>query len=140
MLRSKHQLLTTWIWLCPLAMPLAVNAPAFADASIAPEISIDELKTLVDKKGAVILDANGDSVFKEGHIPGAIHYGSQQKNLAKVLPADKNALIVAYCGGPMCTAWEDAAKDAKKLGYTNIKHFKGGIKTWKSTGQKTEKS
>jgi rhodanese-related sulfurtransferase len=40
-------------------------------------------------------------------------------------------MIVAYCGGPACTAWKKAAQDACKLGYTNIKHFKEGISGWK---------
>ena len=47
-----------------------------------------------------------------------------------MLPADKNALIVAYCGGPKCGAWKKAAKAAAALGYTNIKHFSGGISGW----------
>ena len=36
------------------------------------------------------------------------------------------------------SAWEAAAKEAKALGYTNFKHFKGGIKGWKDAGLATE--
>jgi rhodanese-related sulfurtransferase len=56
-----------------------------------------------------------------------------------VLPKDKNALIVAYCGNPKCTAYQAAAKAAKKLGYKNIKHLSAGISGWKEAGEKTEK-
>ncbi len=107
-------------------------------SDLAPEASLEDLKKLVDSKGAVIIDVNSAKSFESGHIPGAIHFASHEKDLTKVLPSDKTALIVAYCGGTLCTAWESAAKSAKALGYTNIKHFKGGISTWKKSGLKTE--
>jgi rhodanese-related sulfurtransferase len=53
------------------------------------------------------------------------------------LPADKNALVVAYCGGPSCNAYTAAAKKAKALGYTNVKHLSAGISGWKAAGEKT---
>jgi rhodanese-related sulfurtransferase len=38
----------------------------------------------------------------------------------------------------MCTAWEDAAKKVKELGYTNVKHLKVGIKGWKEAKYPTQ--
>ena len=96
-----------------------------------PEISKTELKTLAEQKAATIFDVNSDESFKEAHVPGAIHYGTVKGNFAKQLPQDKSAIIVAYCGGPSCGAWKKAASEACKLGYTNVKHFKGGISGWK---------
>jgi rhodanese-related sulfurtransferase len=61
-------------------------------------------------------------------------------NLAKSLPADKGALVVAYCGGPTCGAYAAAAKAAKELGYTNVKHMSAGISGWMQAGEKTEKT
>jgi len=58
------------------------------------------------------------------------NYEAAKDSLAKHLPADKNALIVAYCDGPKCSAWKAAAKAAADLGYTNVKHFSGGISGW----------
>jgi rhodanese-related sulfurtransferase len=55
-----------------------------------------------------------------------------------VLPADKAALVVAYCGSPKCGAYKKAANAAVQLGYTNVKHFSGGISGWKSAGEPTE--
>lgn len=124
-----------------LAAAFLVVAPAAfaADAVKAPEISLDELKKTVETKSATIIDANGTAMYKDGHIPGAVSFAANEKTLASVLPKDKGAPIVAYCGGPLCSAWEDAAKQAQAMGYTNIKHFKGGIKGWKEAGQKVEK-
>jgi rhodanese-related sulfurtransferase len=59
-------------------------------------------------------------------------------DLAKALPADKGALVVAYCGGPSCGSYAAAAKAAKELGYTNVKHMSAGLSGWKSAGEKTE--
>ncbi len=115
--------------LSPIALGYSSSALAVETVK-APEVSLDEVKKLVDSKGAFFLDANSSKTYKEAHIPGAISYADNKKELSKVLPSDKNALIVAYCGGPRCTAWEAAAADAQKLGYTNIKHFKGGLKVW----------
>jgi len=56
------------------------------------------------------------------------------------LPADKAALVVAYCGGPKCMAYQAGADAAMKLGYTNVKHFPGGISGWKKAGEKCEKA
>ncbi|MFZ2643029.1 MAG: rhodanese-like domain-containing protein, partial [Verrucomicrobiia bacterium] len=75
----------------------------------------------------------------EGHIPGAINFSSTKGKLAKLLPKDKSALVVAYCGGPSCGAYAAAASAAKSLGYTNVKHLSAGISGWMKAGEKTEK-
>jgi rhodanese-related sulfurtransferase len=103
-----------------------------------PDISIKELKTAMASKSVTLLDANGSDSYKEGHIPGAIDFTST-KELAKVLPKDKGALIVAYCGGPQCQAYQSAAKAAEKLGYKNVKHLAAGISGWHDAGEKMEK-
>ena len=104
------------------------------------EVSIQELDGIVAAKNATIIDVNSAKSYTDGHIPGAVSFAKAKANLADVLPKDKSALIVAYCGGPLCTAWEEAAAKAKQLGYSNIKHFKGGIKVWKEAGKSVEKA
>jgi len=104
-----------------------------------PDITIPELKTAMASQKLVLLDANGSESWQAGHIPGAIDFTAQKDNLSSVLPADKNELIVAYCGNPQCQAYLSAAAAAKKLGYTNIKHLVVGIAGWKDAHEKTEK-
>ena len=113
-------------------LALTVRAAEF------PDITIKELKTEMAAKKVALLDANGTETWEKGHIPGAINFETTEEKLASVLPKDKNALIVAYCGNPKCTAYQAAAKAAKKLGYTNIKHLTAGIAGWKEAGEKTE--
>ena len=103
-----------------------------------PEITIPELKSAISAKQVVLLDANGTETWSKGHIPGAIDFTAAKDNLANVLPKDKNALVVAYCGGPKCQAYQAAAKAAEKLGYKNVKHLTAGISGWQEAGEKTE--
>jgi rhodanese-related sulfurtransferase len=103
-----------------------------------PDISVGDLKMAIADKSVTLLDANGTEMYREGHIPGAINFEASADQLQKVLPKDKGALIVAYCGGPKCMAYKAAAAKALELGYTNVKHLPAGISGWKSAGEKVE--
>src|SRR5687768_7172167 len=90
---------------------------AFAVAAVVlageyPDVSIKDLKKAIEKKEVVVIDVNGTETWEKGHIPGAIDFEANEEKFASVLPKDKNALIVAYCGGPKCTAYQRAAKKA----------------------------
>tara|TARA_B100000676_G_C17880467_1_gene733667 strand:+ start:541 stop:993 length:453 start_codon:yes stop_codon:yes gene_type:complete len=105
-----------------------------------PDISIKELKEQIAAKKVTVIDVMSAKSFAKGHVPTAISYAKSGKSLAKLLPKDKDALIVAYCGGPKCKAYKRAADLAAKLGYTNVKHMSAGISGWKSAGEKVEKA
>lgn len=74
-------------------------------------MKMDEAQELV-KKGPkagnyTMFDSRPGGRYHEGHIPGAqsLPLGEMEKldkegTLAAKLPADKNALLVFYCGGP----------------------------------------
>jgi rhodanese-related sulfurtransferase len=123
-----------------LALCAAVCLTATVYAGEFQDITIKQLKSEMAAKKVTLLDANGTESWESGHIPGAVNFETTESKLASVLPKDKSALIVAYCGNPKCTAYQAAAKAAKKLGYTNIKHLSAGISGWKEAGEKTDKS
>jgi rhodanese-related sulfurtransferase len=117
---------------------------AFALAAVVlageyPDVSIKELKKAIEQKEVTVIDVNGTESWEKGHIPGAIDFESNEAKLAALLPKDKNALVVAYCGGPKCMAYKQAAKKAEALGYKNVKHLSAGISGWNEAGEKTEK-
>lgn len=103
-----------------------------------PEIKRKALNKAMKENKVFLIDANGSESYAKAHIPGAVDFESTGDALTEKLPQDKNALVVAYCGGPGCMAWSKAAKKLEELGYTNVKHYKGGIKEWKSSGMKVE--
>ncbi|MBL9153882.1 MAG: rhodanese-like domain-containing protein [Verrucomicrobiales bacterium] len=120
---------------------LACAVVALATSAIGgeyPDISINELKTAIKDGKVTVIDVNGSAGYAKGHIPGAVDFRAT-KDLASVLPKDKGALIVAYCGGPSCSAYKAAAEAAEKLGYTNVKHLSAGISGWLQAGEATEK-
>ena len=120
-----------------LAMALFASGAYAGDF---PDISIGELKEAINARKVTVIDVNGKDTWAQGHIPGAIEFGASKGNLAALLPKDKDALVVAYCGGPSCGAYAAAAKAAKALGYTNVKHLVAGISGWKQAGEKMEKA
>lgn len=120
-----------------ISASLLFSLNAFAGSF--PDISLTDLKSDIATKKVTLLDVNGPVSYANGHIPGAIDYTAHTADLSKVLPSDKNALIVAYCGNEHCGAYARAAEAASKLGYTNVQHFKPGIAGWKAAGEPTEK-
>jgi rhodanese-related sulfurtransferase len=123
-----------------LLFALGLTAVVLAASSKFPSISHADLQAAIAKKSVTLLDANGTESFNEGRIPGAIDYEANEKKLAALLPKDKNALIVAYCGNEYCNAYLAAATTAKELGYTNVQHYSPGIDGWKKSGARIEKS
>jgi rhodanese-related sulfurtransferase len=102
-----------------------------------PEIKQADLVKALKDKSAFVVDANGPDSYASAHIPGAVSFDKAKGEFSGKLPADKNALIVAYCGGPGCEAWCGAADKLEAMGYKNIRHYKGGIKEWKEAGLET---
>ena len=122
-----------------LSAAVAVSVAVPARAAEVPSISHAALVKAIQAKKVVLLDVNGTDSYKSGHIPGAMNFEAVQKNLRSRLPANKNALIVAYCGNEMCGAYKQGAQAAMKLGYKNVRHYSPGIAGWKKSGARVAK-
>lgn len=75
------------------------------------QLNMDDAIALVEKGpkagNYTMFDSRPGSRYHTGHIPGALSlpFGEMEKldkegKLVEKLPADKNALVVFYCGGP----------------------------------------
>lgn len=139
----KYALIPMLLLACCVARVSTVNAAEETKAAAAApryaDIDHKDLLKLIADKKVFLLDCNGSETFKTGHLPGAVDFESKSADLAKTLPADKDALIVAYCGSVYCPAYKNGADAAAKLGYTNIKHYPGGLAGWQESGEKLEK-
>lgn len=88
----------------PYAVSLSVKPPA----KIAPEklLSSDEISKLVaigpEKGGFLLVDSRPAPRYNEGHLPHAVSMPNDKfDNLKdKVLPAEKDKLVIFYCAGP----------------------------------------
>jgi len=121
-----------------LALGVAALFAVAVYAGEYPNIEIKELKSALTAKTVTVIDVNGTESWQKGHIPGAIDFEANKEKLAKLLPKDKGALVVAYCGGPQCGAYAAAAKAAEKLGYTNVRHLTAGISGWREAREVIE--
>ncbi len=66
-----------------------------------PEISIDDVQAGMAAKTLTVYDCNGDKTRKRvGVIEGAILVDDEESYDPSILPADKTAKLVFYCGGP----------------------------------------
>jgi rhodanese-related sulfurtransferase len=133
------------MFLKPLALmglvaPLALSVALPARAADVPPIAHADLLKAISAKKVTVIDVNGTESYKSGRIPGALNFEAVQGNLKAKLPANKKALVVAYCGNEYCGAYKKAAMAAKKLGYTNVKHYSPGLAGWKKSGAKIVKS
>lgn len=122
-----------------LLMLFALVLPIACFAAEYPSISQEDLAKAIESKSVTLIDVNGTESYNAGHIPGALDFAAIKEELASKLPADKSSLIVAYCGSERCKAYKRAAKAAADLGYTNVKHYAGGLAGWKQANKPLEK-
>lgn len=104
-----------------------------SDKAHYPAVSAEWVKSQIDKDGGMVLvDSRPKRAkYDKGHIPTAIsipdtYFDDHQDQL----PADKNQLLVFYCGGLHCKLSHKSAAKAIAMGYTNVKVFADGYPAW----------
>jgi rhodanese-related sulfurtransferase len=134
-LRMKLRRTAVGIALVVAAVSVA-SAQAVRDV---PRMSIDELKTLMTKNQALVIDVRNMEEFAGGHIPGALNipYG-QSSEQEEELRKEKRT-IVLYCACVNESSAARAAVEMDGLGIKNIKVLLGGWDEWVKRGEKTEK-
>ncbi|MCI5128170.1 MAG: rhodanese-like domain-containing protein [Candidatus Electrothrix sp. AUS3] len=119
-------------------------------------ITTAELKTLMDsEQDILIIDTMPykDS-YQKNHIPGAKQFlfpiplmetwdsketaNKSQDDYVALLGPDKNKTVVVYCGFVKCTRSHNGALWAKKLGYSKVLRYPGGIFAWKGADYPTD--
>lgn len=101
-----------------------------------PGIEIDTgelLKTMTGEAPYYLFDARPVKRFGKAHIPSAKPAHPKDDNFLSLLPGDKAALLVFYCGGPTCPYTGIAVDMAGKAGYTNLKGYQAGLPGWKKS-------
>ena len=111
-----------------------------------------ELKKLLDDgKAMVLVDTMPyEASYRKEHLPGAKQFlfpiarmtswntketdGRTEADFIALLGADKDKPMVFYCGFVKCTRSDNGAAWARKLGYTQVYRFPGGLFAWKGAG------
>lgn len=115
-----------------------VDAAPHADA---PEISHEELKRRLHDPSLTIVDVLPAPSYAAEHIPGAINLPlADITSRASMLLPNRGAEIAVYCGSNTCPLAGYAAGVLRELGYTNLRHYHGGIAGWRESGGKVQSS
>jgi rhodanese-related sulfurtransferase len=102
-------------------------------------ITVDELEQMKNSDREFrLVDVLGESHYENGHIPGAENIPLNEIAETALEEIDKDEEVVVYCKDEDCGASPKAAEKLEKLGYKNIKDFKGGLKAWEEAGNSVE--
>jgi rhodanese-related sulfurtransferase len=136
--RTAIVVLTALCMVCTAGLALAVDKTPeqmVKDAKAAiKEVSIDDVKKMVDtKENVIILDVRDKSELEDGRIPGAMNISRGMLEFKSgTMLTDKNTKIVVYCGLDLRSPL--ATRTLNELGYHNAVNMAGGLKAWKAAG------
>ena len=95
-------------------------------------LTADQLQQkLLSGAPPIVVDVLPADNYRESHIKGSVNipYDQVEQWASRLIP-DMNAEVVVYCANYKCPASIEAGKTLKRLGYTNVHDFKGGMKEW----------
>jgi len=108
-----------------------------------PEVSTQELETILREESAVVLDTRPHLEWSISHIPGAINvapkpgvsialYTSDVAEVGRVVGDDKSKPLVLYCNGPNCGKSKRVAGELLEAGYTSVRRYQLGAPVWRA--------
>lgn len=103
-----------------------------------PSVDAEWVKKQIDGKAdMVVVDSRPKrKKYDKGHIPTAISIPDMSfDKMVDQLPANKDKLLVFYCGGFKCKLSHKSAAKAIALGYTNVKVLSAGYPAWKKVAK-----
>ena len=110
----------------------------------AAQITTAELREVLARRDAVVLDARPAEEFGMSHIPGAVNVSQKPgtpmsmyiSDVAEVmrLVADRGRPLVVYCNGPFCGKSRRLAADLVEAGYRNVRRYQLGMPGWRTMG------
>jgi rhodanese-related sulfurtransferase len=111
-----------------------INAPPFQVTDL-QTMGLGEFRQVLQDESALILDARAASLYREGHIPGALNlpredFAKDYGRLSSTLDAHKDKPIAVYCSGADCHDSKLVASALVSLGFSQVRVFTGGWQGW----------
>jgi len=91
-----------------------------------PVISVDELSSIKDS--VTILDARDSKEYSVSRIPGAIHVGFEDFDMARISHVPKDRPVVVYCSVGYRS--EKIGEKLNNAGFDEVRNLYGGIFEW----------
>lgn len=101
-------------------------------------LSPDELETVVESTGALVLDTRTAQTFKDGFIPNSVNIGLKGDFAPWVgaLITDIAQALILVCDAG---SEQEAVTRLSRVGYDNtLGYLQGGIAAWKSAGKEVD--
>lgn len=119
------------------ATATAANGNAVEPEFIEPEfIERDELRLRLDRgEPVVVLEALPERYYRKAHLPGALlmPHDRVDELAASLIPSLASAVVV-YCASETCRNSDQAAIALQRLGYRNVRVYRGGKADWQAAG------
>jgi rhodanese-related sulfurtransferase len=105
-----------------------------------PEVTTEQLQTILAKKSAIVLDARPKDQYAIAHIPGSINL--EEKGIIRFLQAypDRETNIVLYSNGPSCDWAKRRAAELVNQGYSKVSRYQLGLAVWRALGNTAQTS
>ena len=95
-------------------------------------IDRDELRGKIGRDPRLkLIMAGSDWAFRAKHLPGSLHFHSAEETLTAVVPEDE---VVVYCSNVDCHASLNTYQALLDHGFTNVRHYAGGLLDWEAAG------
>lgn len=130
----------TNVWVYQEGTPFWKNAGNYfgVTETYVEELIMETSVTKEDNPPFMIIDARTYTGYFEAHIPGAIFMDDNEySKYQSIIPRDKAANIIIYCGGFFCHKSHHLAEMLANEGYSNVKVLAGGMPAWKKAGLPT---
>ena len=99
-------------------------------------IEREELKTALDAGEDIkLVMSMHETHFELAHIPGSVQLFTPEQ-AAELLEPDDH--IVVYCSDRSCPASSVVAQKLIDAGYTDVRHYPGGLAEWHAAGYPLE--
>jgi rhodanese-related sulfurtransferase len=96
------------------------------------EIGREELRgALARREGIKLVMASSEWGFRAKHIPGSLHFKSAAEMFAALR---KDEPIIVYCSNADCHASIGLYEALTERGYTDVRHYAGGLLDWEGAG------
>lgn len=99
--------------------------------------TIDErqLRDGIEAGELIAIMTMSESAFAAAHIPGSVAATSVSQAKARYA---SDASLVVYCTDPACRASLTAFQQLVDAGFTNVRHYPGGLSDWTAAGYPLE--
>ena len=102
-------------------------------------IARDDLRTEIETRAVVVVDALPAAPFASRHLPTAVNLTSEDPDdrVDAVLP-DRAAAVVVYSTDANCDRGPGLADRLVDRGYANVRLYRAGIQDWADAGYPLE--